>query len=110
MFNKTHLRRMTDNFRRPLTCADGGRRVIILRRTYRMLFNIGVYCYLNPIHWGLCPLGLSGCGIAPLQALMYPKATSAALSGKTKGIEECRTHWKTRRRNILDRDASAWWR
>jgi hypothetical protein len=101
---------MTDNFRRPLTCADGGGRVINLRRTCRMLFDVGVHGYLNPIHWGLSLLGLSGCKIARLEALMNPKATSATLSGKTKGIEECRTHWKTQRRNILDRDASAWWR
>jgi len=45
MLNKTHLRLVTDNFGRSLTCADDGGRVIILRR---MPFDGGVYGYLNP--------------------------------------------------------------
>jgi hypothetical protein len=86
MLNKAHLRRMTDNFRRLLTCADDGGRVIILRRTCRMPLDGSVYGYLNPIRcsrlgWGVCPLGLGGCEVTHLGTLMYPKTTSAALSG-----------------------------
>jgi hypothetical protein len=86
MLNMTHLRRsLTDSFGRLLTCADDGGRVIIRRRTCRVPFDGGVYGYLNPIQcarWGVCPLGLRGCEIAHLGTLMYPKTTSAALSGK----------------------------
>jgi hypothetical protein len=74
---------MTDDFRRLLTCADDGGRVIILRRTCRMPFDSGVYGYLNPFQcsrWGVCPLGLGGYEIAHLGTLMCPKTTSAALS------------------------------
>lgn len=52
---------MTDNFKRLLTCADDGGRVIIPRRTCRMPFGGGVYGYLNPIHrsrWGVRRLSL----------------------------------------------------
>ena len=88
MLNKTHLRRMTNNFRRLLTCADDGGRVVILRRTRRMPFDGGVYGYLNPIQcsrWGVRPLGLRGCEIANPGTPMCPKTISAALSGKKEG-------------------------
>jgi hypothetical protein len=85
MLNKTHFRQMSNNFRRLLTCADDGGRVIILRRTCRVPFDVGVDGYLDPIRcsrWGVRPLGLRGCEIGNLGAPMCPKTTSAALSRK----------------------------
>jgi hypothetical protein len=81
---------MTDDFQRLLTCADDGGRVIILCRTRRMPFGASVYGYLNPIQCsrrGVCPLGLRGCEIAHLWALVYPKMALAGLSGKRKGLK-----------------------
>jgi hypothetical protein len=82
---------MTDNFRRLLTCANDGGRVIILRQTCRMPFDGGVHGYLNPTQcsrWGVCPLGLRGCEISHLgtRTLMCPKTIEREKGKKLKSV------------------------